>query len=69
MGHHRQELLWAVIRAMRVQVVKTNDIVVHQGQVSQQMYIVAEGVFEMLARRPDGSCVTVLSLRDAGMCG
>ncbi|CAK9002690.1 unnamed protein product [Durusdinium trenchii] len=60
MGHHREELLWAVIRAMRLQQVQANDTILQQGKVaSQRMYIVAEGVFDVLAQRSDGSYVTV----------
>eukprot|EP00435_Cladocopium_sp_Y103_P035412 s3333_g9.t1 len=58
MGHHREELLRAVIRAMRLQPVQANEMIIQQGQpAGQRMYIVAEGIFDVLVQRSDGRSV------------
>ncbi|CAL1134958.1 unnamed protein product [Cladocopium goreaui] len=60
MGHHREELLRAVIRAMRLQPVQANETIIQQGQpAGQRMYIVAEGIFDVLVQRSDGRSVAV----------
>lgn len=59
MGHHREELIWNVVGAMKSRDLRQNEMLVTQGQVSQSMFVVREGLFDVVLRRSDGREVTV----------
>eukprot|EP00439_Symbiodinium_sp_Y106_P053240 s188_g7.t1 len=54
MGHHREELIWNVVGGMKLRDLRQNEMLVSQGQVCQSMFVVREGLFDVVLRRSDG---------------